>query len=97
MNVDQIDQVIKGLTGQKETKDYLRTISHWLKRIKDSKNGYIIYDESEKANVMKLVELKLVSLKEDKDAKVTTFIATLTESGQELYKDFFRTGYFLKA
>jgi len=96
MNVDQLDQVIKGITSSTDTKKYLRTISHWIKRIKES-GEYTVYDEKEKSNIMRLIELKLVDAKEKTNSNTLVIIVTLSESGQELYKDFFRTGYFLKA
>ncbi|MBS3051040.1 MAG: hypothetical protein J4400_02740 [Candidatus Aenigmarchaeota archaeon] len=99
MNVDELDQVMRGITGSKETKQHLRVISHWIKRIKDSKNSeYVMYDEAELNSLLKLQELKLVAIKEGlKDEKIGVVHVTLTESGADLYKDFFKTGYFLKA
>lgn len=99
MNVDELDQVMRGMIGSKDTKQHLRAISHWLKKIKDSKNGeYIMYEESELASLQRLQELKLVTITEGtKDEKIGVVHVKLTESGSELYKDFFRTGYFLKA
>ena len=99
MNVDELDQVLRGITGTKETKNHLRSISHWIKRIRDSKNSeYVMFDEAELNSLVKLQELKLVTITEGgKDEKIGVVHVTLTESGQELYKDFFKTGYFLKA
>ena len=99
MNVDELDQVLRGITGSKDTKNALRVISHWIKRIKDSKNNeYVMYDEVELNSLLKLQELKLITIKEgDKDEKIGVVHVKLTESGQQLYKDFFKTGYFLKA
>ena len=99
MNVDELDQVIRGMTGSKETKQPMRVISHWIKRIKDSKNSeYIMYDEVELNSLLKLQELKLITITEGgKDEKIGVVHVKLTESGSELYKDFFKTGYFLKA
>lgn len=99
MNVDELDQVIRGITGSKETKQPMRVISHWIKKIKDSKNGeYVMYDEAELNSLLKLAELKLVTITEGaKDEKIGVVHVKLTESGSELYKDFFKTGYFLKA
>lgn len=99
MNVDELDQVLRGITGSKETKQHLRVISHWIKKIKDSKNSeYVMYDDVELNNLLKLQELKLITIAEgSKDEKIGVVHVHLTESGQELYKDFFRTGYFLKA
>lgn len=99
MNVDELDQVLRGITGSRETKQPMRVISHWIKRIRDSKNGeYVMYDDSELPSLQKLQELKLVTVTPGaKDEKIGVVHVMLTESGQELYKDFFRTGYFLKA
>lgn len=99
MNVDELDKVLRGITGSKETKQHLRIIAHWIKKIKDSKNGgYIMYDDVELKSLIKLAELKLVTITEgSKDEKIGVVHVKLTESGQELYKDFFKTGYFLKA
>ena len=99
MNVDELDQVLRGVTGSKDTKNGLRVISHWVKMIKDSKNNeYVMYDEVELNSLVKLQELKLVMIKEGgKDEKIGVVHVTLTESGKDLYKDFFKTGYFLKA
>jgi len=99
MNVDELDQVIRGMTGSKETKQPMRVISHWIKRIKDSKNSeYVMYDEAELNSLLKLQELKLITITEGgKDEKIGVVHVKLTESGSELYKDFFKTGYFLKA
>ena len=99
MNVDKLDHVLRGITGSKETKQHLRVISHWIKRIKDSKNSeYMMYEESELPNIQKLQELKLVTIRPGgKDEKIGIIHVNLTESGTELYKDFFKTGYFLKA
>lgn len=99
MNVDELDQVLRGVTGSKETKQHLRVVSHWIKKIKDSKNGeYVMYDDVELNSLLKLAELKLVTITEGgKDEKIGVVHVTLTESGRELYKDFFKTGYFLKA
>ena len=97
MNVDELDQVMRGMTGQKDTKQHLRVVSHWIKKIKDSKD-FTTYDESEIKSLIKLQELKLIEIKEGaKDERINTVHITLTESGQQLYKDFFKTGYFLKA
>lgn len=97
MNVDELDQVMRGITRQKDTKKHLRVISHWIKRVKDSKD-FVTYDEGEIKNLSKLQELKLVEIKEgDKSERINTIHVILTESGQQLYKDFFKTGYFLKA
>lgn len=97
MNVDELDQVMRGLTGKKDTKNQLRAISHWIKKIKDSKD-FMTYEESEISSLQKLQELKLVEIKEgEKGERINTVHVTLTESGQQLYKDFFKTGYFLKA
>ena len=97
MNVDELDQVMRGLTGKKDTKQHLRVISHWIKRIKDSKD-FMTYDEGEIKSLLKLQELKLVEIKEgDKSERINTVHIMLTESGKDLYKDFFKTGYFLKA
>lgn len=99
MNVDELDRVLRGITGSKETKNSLRVISHWIKKIRDSKNSeYVMFDDIELDSLIKLQELKLVVIKEGaKDEKIGTVHVTLTESGTELYKDFFKTGYFLKA
>ncbi len=97
MNVDELDQVMRGLTGKKDTKNHLRVVSHWIKKIKDSKD-FTTYDESEINSLLKLQELELIEIREcGKDERINTVHITLTESGQQLYKDFFKTGYFLKA
>ena len=98
MNVDELDQVMRGMIGSKDTKQPMRAISHWIKRIKDSKNGeYIMFDEVELNSLLKLQELKLVTITGGtKDEKIGVVHVKLTESGSDLYKDFFKTGYFLK-
>ena len=97
MNVDELDQVMRGITGQKDTKKYLRVISHWIKKVKESKD-FMTYDESEIKSLQKLQELKLIEIKEgERSERINTVHVSLTESGQQLYKDFFKTGYFLKA
>ena len=97
MNVDELDQVMRGLTGSKDTKQPMRVISHWIKKIRDSKD-FTTYDEAEMNSILKLVELKLVEVKEgSKEERIGTVHVALTQSGQDLYKDFFKTGYFLKA
>lgn len=99
MNVDELDQVLRGITGSKDTKNHLRAISHWIKRIKDSKNSeYVMFDDTELNSLVKLQELKLITITEgEKDEKIGVVHVKLTESGMQLYKDFFKTGYFLKA
>lgn len=99
MNVDELDQVLRGVTGSKETKQHLRVVSHWIKKIRDSKNSeYVMFDEAELSSVQKLQELKLVAITPGgRDEKIGVVHVKLTESGAELYKDFFKTGYFLKA
>ena len=97
MNVDELDQVMRGLTGKKDTKNHLRAVSHWIKKIKDSRD-FTTYDDSEIKSLIKLQELKLIEIKEgSNEERINTVHVTLTESGQQLYKDFFKTGYFLKA
>ena len=98
MNVDELDQVMRGMIGSKDRKQPMRAISHWIKRIKDSKNGeYIMFDEVELNSLLKLQELKLVTITGGtKDEKIGVVHVKLTESGSDLYKDFFKTGYFLK-
>ena len=97
MNVDELDQVMRGLTGKKDTKVHLRVVSHWIKKIKDSKD-FTTYDDLEIKSLLKLQELKLIEIKEgSNEERINTVHVTLTESGKDLYKDFFKTGYFLKA
>ena len=56
MNVDELDQVMRGLTGKKDTKGHLRVVSHWIKKIKDSKD-FTTYDDSEIKSLLKLQDV----------------------------------------
>jgi hypothetical protein len=98
MKLDELDQIMRTLSGHKDNKKQLRAVAHWLKKVKDSKGQkYISYNDEELPTLIKLSELKLITIQEgSSDEKIGTVHIELTEDGKELYHEFFQTGYFLK-
>lgn len=93
MDVDALDKIVLGKIKSGDSKDYIRSIAHWLKKVKQEGGEYSTTDEKEMRTLENMASLGLLEIAEIKNVK----IAFLTPAAEELMKDFFRKGYYMQA
>lgn len=90
MNVDDLEQMLRELTGEHDVRPWMKIIAHWTKKIK-KEGTYVTTDEEEIKSLRKIKDLGIFFVKEE-DGELK---ASLTDEGNELSKDFFMKGYYL--
>lgn len=93
MDVDALDKMLEEKMKTGDSKTYIRSIAHWLKKIKQEGGEYSTYDEKEIRALKSVESLGLVHTQEIRNIT----IAFLTPAAEDLMKDFFRKGYYMQA
>lgn len=93
MDVDALDKIVLEKIKSGDSKDYIRTIAHWLKKIKQEGGEYSTIDEKETRTLENIASLGLLHMEQIREVK----IAFLTPEAEILMKDFFRKGYYMQA
>ncbi|MFH1978690.1 MAG: hypothetical protein ABIJ92_05175 [Candidatus Aenigmatarchaeota archaeon] len=88
MNVRQLKDSLSIMMDESLVTNTINKLAHWINKLNES--DYSTDKENDLKALNLLEKVKLIELKEE-DGKTT---ATLTESGKELYNDFFNLGYF---
>ena len=92
MNLEDLDKLLIEKMKTGDSKDYLRSIAHWLKKIKQEGGEYSTDNEKE---VLTLKNIESLGLLETTKIRNMT-LAFLTPTAEELMKDFFRKGYYMQ-
>jgi len=74
-----------------KTKPYMRIVAHWINRVRNS-GPYATGSPKDIASLKKLSEFGLVRL----EWNGSEAVATLTEKGRKLDKEFFKAGYYIR-
>ncbi|MDI6722549.1 MAG: hypothetical protein QMD97_03255, partial [Candidatus Aenigmarchaeota archaeon] len=82
MDVDALEKIVLEKMQSGDSKDYLRSIAHWLKKIKNEDGEYSTQDEKEIQTLKNIESLGLIELAEIRNMT----IAFLTPAAQELMK-----------
>ncbi len=92
MEVEELDKIVMEKMKSGDSKAYLRSIAHWLKKIKNDDGEYSTEDEKEIRTLKSIESLGLLETTEIRNITV----AFLTPKAEELMKDFFRKGYYMQ-
>ncbi|MBI2173109.1 MAG: hypothetical protein HYT73_02765 [Candidatus Aenigmarchaeota archaeon] len=93
MDIDALDRMLVQKMKSGDSKTYIRSIAHWLKKIKQEGGEYSTVDEKETRTLENIASLGLLHIEEIRNVK----IAFLTPEAESLMKDFFRKGYYMQA
>jgi len=92
MEVEELDKLVTEKMKSGDSKAFLRSIAHWLKKIKNEGGEYSTGDEKEVRTLKSIESLGLLETSEIRNITV----AFLTPKAEELMKDFFRKGYYMQ-
>jgi len=90
MNIRELQSRLLPTVGEGKIFDAVTKVSHWIKKIKDEKE-YTAQNDKEIEIITKFAELGIVKL----ERKGNSVVATLTEPGKKLHRDFVARGYYL--
>lgn len=90
MDIHELQKRLLPLVGEAKIYDSITKVSHWVKKIKDEKE-YACRSYGEVEVITKFAELGIIKL----ERKDNVVIATLTDSGSKLHREFVARGYYL--
>lgn len=90
MNIHELQSKLLPLVGEGKIFDAVTKVSHWMQKIRDEKE-YVCRDDKEIEVITKFAELGIVKL----ERKGSSVVATLTEPGKQLHREFVARGYYL--
>jgi len=89
MNIHELQSKLLPLVGEAMIYDSITKVSHWIHKIKDVE--YVCKSDKEIEVITRFTDLGILRL----ERKGDIVIATLTDSGKQLHREFVARGYYL--